>query len=282
VWKRGPFSDDALSEIAADFDAMIVGVDKVGENTIRTSKRLKVILVNGRGMDNVNLELAREKGLVVDNLPSTNPWTVAEFTFALLLNLTRRVQIGIRSLKEGKWERQSVVGNDLRGKILGIIGAGNIGEYVTKIAEGFGMKPIYYDVRRREDLEKGMSLQFKDIDELVRISDVITIHVPKTKETVNLISDREFEKMKPNVYVLNLARGGIVNEQALLKALVENKIKGAALDVYEKEPPGRDCPFLSLDNVVATPHMASYTEEDMKEGSMVAAKKLVQLLQNLA
>lgn len=253
---------EELSSVIADYEAIVIrSQTKLTKDVLANAKMLKVIGRAGVGLDNVDLDEATKRGIIVMNAPSGNTLSTCEQTFALMLALARNIPKAEVSLRQGKWERSKFKGVELYGKTLGVIGLGRIGRAVTKRALAFGMRVISFDPFISTDVAKRIETELVDLDTLLKNSDYITIHTPLTEETKNLISSREFSLMKPQAKVINCARGGIVDEQALYRALVDKKISGAALDVYEKEPPNSDNPLLSLDSVVVSPHLGASTQE---------------------
>jgi D-3-phosphoglycerate dehydrogenase len=275
-------SHEELLETIGDYDALIVrSRTKVTKDVIERAKRLKIIGRAGVGVDNIDIDYATQKGIVVVNAPGGNTISAAEHTIGLIFAIARRIPQADRSVKDGKWERKKFMGVELRGKTIGIIGLGRIGYEVAKRVRALEMKILAYDPYISEERAKTVGAKLVDLDELLMNSDFITIHVPKTKETENLISDREFEMMKDGVYIINASRGGIVNEEALYKALKSGKVAGAALDVYEKEPPDRDNPLLKLDNVVTTPHIGASTKEAQMMVGVTIAHEIISFFKGL-
>jgi D-3-phosphoglycerate dehydrogenase len=276
VVKPGPFRDEQLAELVADMDAVIVGVDGVGEKTFAAGKSLRAIAVHGTGTDNVDFQAARAAGIPVVNAPHTNAKAVAEYMFAALLSLTRKVCEARASLNSGQWIGSQFMGTELFGKTLGIVGMGAIGQRVAAIGKGFGMGLCYCDVCSDSGLEKRLGVKKVELAELVSGSDVVTLHVPLLPETRNLIAASELSLMKPTAFLVNLARGGVVDEHALYEALVAGKLAGAVLDVFEREPVPRDWPMLRLSNVLCTPHIGGYTVEAARRTSLVTVENLLQ------
>ena len=273
---------EELLNIISEYDALIVrSRTKVTKEVIDRAERLKIIGRAGVGVDNIDVDYATERGIVVVNAPGGNSVSAAEHTIGLILAIARKIPQGDRSVKEGKWERKKFVGIELRGKTLGIIGLGRIGYEVAKRMRCFEMNILAYDPYVSEERAKSVGAKLVSLEELLRNSDIITIHVPKTKETENMISYKEFEIMKDGVYIINAARGGIVNERALYDAIVKGKVAGAALDVYEKEPPDKDNPLLKLDNVVTTPHIGASTKEAQMMVGMTVAEDIVNFFKGL-
>jgi len=264
---------DELSSIISGYEAIVVrSQTKLTKDILAAASKLKAIARAGVGLDNVDLEEATKRGIIVMNAPSGNAISTCEQAFVLMLSLSRNTPRAERSVREGKWERSKFKGVELYGKTLGIIGLGRIGREVAKRAVSFGMKVISYDPFISEDVAKMAEVELIDLPALLKAADYITIHTPLTEETKDLISDKEFSLMKPLARIINCARGGIVNEKALYKALVEKRIAGAALDVYAKEPPDKDNPLLGLDNIVLSPHLGASTEEAQVNVAVEAAE----------
>ncbi len=255
---------DELIKIMPEIEVLVVrSATKVTADVIEAGKKLKIIARAGVGLDNIDLDKAKERGIKVLNTPGASAASVAELTIGMMFALSRHIVRGTMDLKEGKWTKKQLKGVELGGKTLGIIGLGRIGREVAKRALALGMKVIAYDPFVKEI---DMDVKLVDLDEIFSNSDYITVHVPLIPETKHLINDEAFEKMKKGVFVLNCARGGIVDEEALLKALKDGKVAGAGMDVFETEPPTSDVEkeLLSLPNVVATPHIGASTKEAQK------------------
>ena len=275
-------SHEELIKIIPEYDALIVrSRTKVTREVIEAGKRLKIIGRAGVGVDNIDLKTATERGIIVVNAPGGNTISAAELTLGLIFAVARKIPQADRSVKAGKWERKKFMGMELRGKTIGIIGLGRIGYEVAKRVRALEMNILAYDPYVSEERAKSVGAKLVSLEELLRNSDIVTIHVPKTKETENLISEKEFEIMKDGAILINAARGGIVNEKALYKALISGKLAGAGLDVYEKEPPDPDNPLLKLDNVVTTPHIGASTKEAQLSVGMIIAEELVNFAKGL-
>jgi len=270
-----PLTDKELSERVKGVDGLIIGSDKVGKYTLSSADKLKVIARYGVGIDNVDLEEATDKGVVVTNTPGANLDAVADLTFGLILSLARSIPQADKNVKEGGWKR--FFGYSVWGKTLGIIGMGNIGLAVVKRGIGFNMDVLYFDIRRNNQADEAGAKKV-ELDFLLRNSDFITLHLPSTPHTRNFIGERELSKMKKSSFLINTARGGIVDEVALYRWLKDKKIAGAALDVYSKEPPS-NLPLLSLDNIITTPHIGAYTYEALYNMGMMAAKSVVDVIE---
>ena len=211
------------------------------------------------------------------NAPEGNTISAAEHTIGLIFSLARNISIANQTLKNGKWEKKKFIGTELYGKTLGIIGLGRIGKRVATLAKGIGMKVIGYDPYVNEEELREMGINLVNFEGLLKQSDIITLHLPLTKDTYHMISDKEFEQMKKGVMIVNCARGGIIDEEALLRYLKNGKVKGAALDVFEKEPI-EDSPLFELDNVVVTPHLGASTKEAQINVACQLANQIVEAI----
>ncbi|MBF0386822.1 MAG: phosphoglycerate dehydrogenase [Candidatus Omnitrophica bacterium] len=251
-----------LKEAIKDYDALVIrSGTQVTEDIISAASRLKVIGRAGVGLDNVDLKAATKKGIIAMNTPGGNTTSTAEHAFSLIMALARNIPQAHGSMKAGKWERNKFQGIELYGKVLGVIGLGRIGSTVAKFAQGFGMTIKAYDPFLSAEMAAKRGITVSTFEDLIANSDFITVHVPKTDETKGMIGAKEIEMMKKTVRLINCARGGIMDEAALAKALETKRIAGAALDVYDDEPVKADCPFLKLDNCVMTPHLGASTAE---------------------
>ncbi len=252
---------EELKVLIKDYDVLIVrSGTKVTKEIIENARQLKIIGRAGVGLDNVDLESATKRGIIVMNTPGGNTISTAEHTLSLLLSLSRNIPQADASTKRGEWERNRFMGVEIYQKTLGIIGLGRIGSEVCKRAISFGMKIIAYDPFLPVDKAKELGAELVELDELYKIADYITVHTPLTEATKYIINEDAFKKMKKGVRIINCARGGIVDEQALAEAVDKGIVAGAALDVYENEPP-KDSPLLKFKNVVLTPHLGASTEE---------------------
>ena len=266
---RDDITPEELPNVLPAYDGMVVrSRTKVRQPLIDVCPNLKVIVRGGAGLDTIDHEYARSRGIVVMNTPLANGLSVAELALGYMFMLARSLYKATASMKAEKWDKKSFTGDEIGGKTLGIIGYGNIGHEVAKRATALGMKVIAYDPYVTS--QNGAKLV--TLEELLAESDYITLHLPKTKESANMIAAEEFAKMKNGVRIINCARGGIVNEDALYDALVSGKVAGAALDVFTEEPP-TDWKLLKLDNVIASPHIGAGTREaQARVGAEVAAK----------
>ena len=233
--------------------------------------RLRVIARAGVGLDNVDVEAATKAGVMVVNAPSSNIVSAAEHAVALLLCTARNIPAAVSSLKAGKWERAAFTGVELQDKVAGIVGLGKVGVLVAQRLAAFAMTIIAYDPYLPADRGAELGVALVSLDELLAQADFISVHLPKNAETLGLIGERELGLVKPGVRIINAARGGVVDEDALLRALTEGRVAGAGLDVYAAEP-CTDSPLLQLDNVVCTPHLGASTQEaQLKAGTQAAS-----------
>ncbi len=267
-----------------NYDALFcLLTDKIdGEVMDSFGPQLKVVANMAMGFDNINVDEAKKRGIMVTNTPDVLTNTVAEHTFALMLAIAHRIPEAdkfMRALKYENWAPMLFLGNDLSGKTLGIVGLGRIGSRVAYHAlKGFDMKVVYYDVKRNEDFEKNFSAVYMPLEDLLKQSDFISIHVPLFDSTHHLINAENLKLMKPSSYLVNTSRGPVIDEAALAFALANKIIKGAALDVFEFEP--KITPeLLQLDNVILTPHIASATEETRSKMSVLAATNIIEALE---
>lgn len=259
-------------------DAIIVrSATKVTAEIIKAGKRLKVIGRAGVGLDNVDVQAATLQGIIVMNAPGGNTISTAEHTISLLLALSRNISQAQFSLKNNLWERKKYMGVEVFGKTLGVIGLGRIGAAVSNRAKAMGMKVIAYDPFLSSERAIELGIESKGLKEVLKGGDYITVHTPLTTETRHIIGEKEFKIMKKRVRIINCARGGIIDEKALLAAIKQGKVAGAALDVFEKEPPVNN-PLLKLDCVIGTPHLGASTEEAQVEVAKEMANQVVDAL----
>lgn len=262
-----------LPKIIADYDVLIVrSATKVKGELLDNAKKLRVIGRAGEGLDNVDYEKAQKLGIALVNTPHVSYMSVAELTIGYMLALARNIVQGSTSLREGKWEKEKLMGNEVNGKTLGVIGCGYIGKTVERLAIAFGMKVL--------PVEECVYDRFVPLGEMLPHADFITIHVPLTPHTKHMISTKEFNLMKNGVKLIDCSRGGVVDQEALYQALVSGKVAGAALDVFEEEPP-KNNKLLTLNNVIATPHMGAQTHEAQLKASIQIAKAVIEALEKL-
>ncbi len=254
-------SPSELRQRIGEYDALVVRSEtKVPAAVIEAGTRLKVIGRAGAGVDNIDVQTATRHGILVVNAPSGNTIAAAEHTVAMMLALARHVPQADQAVKSGRWERSRFLGTELRDKVIGIIGLGNIGSEVARRAQAFGMRVVAADPVISDERAAQLNVTMRLVDELLAEADFVTLHVPLTAETRHMINARRLAQAKPGLRLLNVARGGIVDERALYDALQDGRVAGAALDVFEQEPPG-ESPLLSLPQVITTPHLGASTEE---------------------
>ncbi len=270
---------EELKKIIKDYDALIVrSGTKVTKEIIQAADNLKVVGRAGVGVDNVDVDAASQKGVIVMNTPEGNTISTAEHTMSLIMALSRNIPQACFSLKhEKKWDRKSFTGVELYTKVLGIVGLGRVGREVAKRCLSFGMKILAYDPFLPAQKAKEMDVELVALDKLFAESDYITLHVPLTDETRHIISEKEIAKMKKGVRIINCARGGIVDEKALAEAIKSGKVAGAALDVFEEEPPVSS-PLMELGNVITTPHLGASTEEAQTNVAIDIARQVSDVL----
>lgn len=273
--KRTGLSGDQLYAAVVDCQGLIVrSATKVTAELMDAAKNLRVIGRAGVGVDNIDVPAATARGIVVMNAPDGNTITTAEHTIALLVALARSIPQANSSLKSGKWQRKNFVGTELQGKTLGIVGLGRIGKIVASRARALGMKIVAYDPFVAPEHTRDLETEITSLDDVLSRADFLTIHTPLTPETRGLIDAAALAKMKDGARVINCARGGLIDEQALYEAITSGKIAGAALDVFEQEPPPSDHPLLSLNQVIATPHLGASTTEAQEGVAFTVAEQM--------
>lgn len=278
VTYRPSMTTAELLDAIGQYDALIVrSATQVNAQVLAAGKRLRVVGRAGVGTNNIDVDAATSRGIVVVNVPDGNTIAACEHTMAMMLALARNLPQAAQSLAAGRWERQKFVGVELYGKVLGVIGLGRIGTEVSKRAQAFGMKIIGYDPFASPAQVTKLGIKLTTLEEVLASADFLTIHSPLTPQTRNMIGARELAMMKRGARVINCARGGIINERALYEALAEGKIAGAALDVFEQEPPG-DNPLLSLPNVIGTPHLGASTVEAQVTCAVEVANQVIRCL----
>jgi len=267
-----PLKAAELLELIPEADALIVGLDEVTEEVIAAGQRLKVISKYGVGLDNIDIPAATAAKIVVTNTPGTNHVAVAELTMGLLLALARRIPQHNNSAKAGSWAR--VTGVELAGRALGLLGLGQISREVIKRAASFSMRLLVHTSHPAEELVKAYEVAYVPLEHLLSNSDFVSLHCALTPERVGLIGEKELRMMKPTSYLVNTARGELVDEEALYRALHEGWIAGAASDVFAHEPP-TGSPLLGLDNFIITPHMGANTYEAIQRMGVMAAQNAI-------
>ncbi|MBU1614012.1 phosphoglycerate dehydrogenase [bacterium] len=277
VEKTGLSEDELIKEIK-DYQGIIVrSGTTVTRPIIEAAANLKVIGRAGSGVDNVDVKAATSRGIVVMNVPGGNTIAVVELTMGLLVCLARSIPAADTSLKSGLWERKKFQGSELYGKTLGIIGLGWIGSGVALRARAFEMKVIGFDPYVNEEKARGIGVELVSLDKIYKESDYITIHTPLSKETTHLIGREEIDRMKDGVRIINCARGGVVDEEALISGLRNGKVAGCALDTYETEPP-LGSPLLTMSNCITLPHIGAQAKEAQVRVAVEMAKQVVDFL----
>jgi D-3-phosphoglycerate dehydrogenase len=267
----------ALIERVAGIDILFNKTDPVlvDSTVIDAAKNLKYIARHGSGYSNVDIAYATEKGILVSNTPGANAVSIAEYTFGLIIMIARKVLPAVLASRRGNPERLDFTGVELQGKVIGLIGVGHIGREVVRRALAFGMRVLAYHPRPSARKLADLDLKLVDLETLLKESDVVSIHAPLTPETRGLIGEKELALMKNSGYLINMGRGGMVEEAALAKALKTGAIAGAALDVLEKEPVQKDHPLLSIENALVLPHIGSLTYESQRRTAMTAVEDIL-------
>jgi len=280
VWPEyAPPPRKVIIEKAAKVDALATLLsDKIDSEVYDVAPKLKIVAQMAVGFDNIDIPEATKRGIYVTNTPGVLTETTADFAWTLLMTVARRVVEGDKYVRTGQWKvgwhPMMLQGRDVYGSTLGIVGLGRIGCAIAQRAKGFSMKVLYNDVIRRPDFEKEYGIQYVDADYLFKNADFITVNVPLTKETHHLVDERKLKMMKKTAYIINNARGPVVDEEALYKALKEGWIAGAGLDVFEQEPLPDSSPLLKLDNVVVAPHISSSSYETRSQMAKMVADNL--------
>jgi D-3-phosphoglycerate dehydrogenase len=265
-----------LAELLSDVDGAIIGVVPMTAGVLQSAPRLKVVSMHGVGVDHVDLAAAAKLGIVIANCPGTNDQAVADLTLGLMITIARNIPQVDRQLRQGGWGRHS--GNELWNKTLGLIGMGRIGHGVAKRALGFDMQVLVYDPYVRQEQIDLPGVRLTSLEEVIKEADFLSLHAVLNDETRKLMNLDRFQMMKRSAYLVNTARGGLIDEPALHQALTTGLIAGAALDVYVDEPPVGS-PLLELENVVLTPHIGAHTKEAIERMGVIAAKNVIQALQ---
>ncbi len=270
-----PMNEEELLAAVPQVDAIITGADIITRRVIESARRLRVIAKHGVGVDNIDVQCATERGIVVTNAPGSNADSVADLAFGLMLALARRIPQADRFTRSGEWDR--FIGVEVWGKTIGIVGLGRIGKGIAVRARGFNMEVLACDVFHDEPFAIAQGITFVSFEELLGRADFVTLNVPLGPDTRGMVNSRTLRLMKRGAYLINTARGEIVDEAALAEALQNGLIAGAAVDVYVKEPPG-ESPLFSLPNVIVTPHMGAHTAEAARNAGLVAANCVVDAL----
>lgn len=272
--------DTLLKEISK-YDALMVrSRTKVTTEIVEAGAKgnLKVIGRAGIGVDNIDIETAGKLGIKVVNSPTGSTKSVAELAIAHMLSLVRYVPKADTTMKKGEWIKKQLKGSELHGKTLGLIGSGYIAQHVSKIATCIGMKVIVYSPHCTDEKACKMGATKKDFQDLLKQSDFVSLHIPHTKDSHYLLNEKTFGLMKTGAYLINVARGGVVDENALYKSLKDGKLAGAAVDVFEQEPPSKDNKLMSLDNVILSPHLGASTKEAQIQAGTVCADQMNKVL----
>jgi D-3-phosphoglycerate dehydrogenase len=270
--------EELLREIKRYEGLIVRSATKVTAEVIMAAEKLRIIGRAGSGLDNVDVPTATKRGIVVMNTPGGNTVTTAEHTLAMIFALARKIPQATASMKTGKWDKDRFMGMELYNKTLGIVGMGQIGSHLAKLAQGSMMNVIAFDPYLAEDRARKMGVEMMSLPDLFRRADIITVHTPLTPETKNIINADTMNTMKDGVRIINCARGGIINEKDLVQALKTGKVAGAAFDVFEEEPIARDHPLLPLDNFICTPHIGASTTEAQENVAVGIAEQIVDYL----
>jgi len=282
VEERPGLKPEELKKIITQYDAIIVrSGTRLTEDILQSATKLRVIGRAGVGVDNVDLPAATKRGIIVMNTPEGNTISTAEHTFSMLMALARNIPQAHMSVHNGEWKRQKLLGAELNGKVLGVMGFGRIGREVAKRAAAFGMKIVTFDPFISKASVKEYPVEFMELKALLKIADFITVHTPLTPETKYILNDESLKLCKKTVRIVNCARGGIIDEGALFRALESGRVAGAALDVFEAEPP-MDNPLLKLSQVIATPHLGAATQEAQENVAVDVAYQVLDALHGRA
>jgi len=270
---------EELLAIVGDYDALVVRSEtKIPAAAIEKGRRLQVIGRAGSGVDNIDVAAATQRGIVVVNAPTGNTIAAAEHSLAMMLALARHIPQACSKLRSGVWDRSSYMGTELRNKTLGVVGLGNVGSEVARRAQGFQMRIVGYDPFISPEYARNLGVEPLPLEELVKVSDFITFHLPLNDSTRGMIGEKQIATMKPSVRLINCARGGLIDETALSQAVKEGKIAGAAVDVFTKEP-ATDNPLLDCDRIIVTPHLGASTAEAQVSVAIDVAEQIVMVLE---
>lgn len=268
---------DELIALVPPFEVLAVrSQTKVTAPVIAAAKNLKLIVRAGVGLDNVDAEAAQKAGIRVENTPNATTTTVAEHTLGLMLSLARKIPQAYTSLRSGEWDRKGYQGVELKGKTLAVIGLGRIGQEVAKRAKAFGMHVIVNDRIEDQEIAEALEIEHFPLEHVVTHADFVTLHVPLDATTRHLFDLQLLRKMKKGSFLINASRGGIVDEKALVQVLLEGPLAGAALDVFEVEPPPKDYPLLKMPNVICVPHVGAMTKEGQARAGQEAARVIIE------
>jgi glyoxylate reductase len=275
---RVPTKEEIIAGVKGKDALLCLLTDPIDKDIIDAGTDLKIISNYAVGYNNIDVNYATAKGIIVTNTPGVLSETTADLTFALLMATARRIPEGDKFMREDKfrgWGPQLMLGTDVYGKTLGIIGLGRIGQLVAKRASGFDMKVLYYNTKRKEEAERELGIKYAELDDLLQNSDFVSLHVPLTPDTKGMIGERELAPMKPTAYLINTSRGEVVDEPALIDALKNNRLRGAGLDVFHGEPININKELYELDNVVLIPHIGSASFETRSKMAEMAAQAII-------
>jgi D-3-phosphoglycerate dehydrogenase len=267
-------TEDRLRDLLADADGAIVGAVPFTARVLEQVPRLKVIVAHGVGVDYIDLQAAARAGVIVANCPGANDQAVADLTIGLMISLARQILLVDQDVRSGKWGRYE--GSELWKKSLGLVGLGRIGRGVARRAQGFDMQVLAYDPYVDDQQAAAIGVRMASLDEVITAADFLSLHAPLTEETRHLMGKQQLERMKPSAFLINTARGGLIDEEALYEALAAGKLAGAGLDAFATEPPVGS-PLLELKNVVLTPHIGAHTREAIERVGVLAAQNVVQV-----
>lgn len=281
VDKKTGLSEDELVAIIGEYDALLVrSQTRVTARIMEAGSRLKVVGRAGVGVDNIDLNAATTQGIIVINAPDGNTITTCEHTFAMIMAVARHIPQAYLKTVNGVWDRKSFLGVELRNKSLGVLGMGRIGSEVAKRAKAFGMNVLGYDPFLTEERAEKLGITLATVEDIVRNADFMTVHTPLTPETRHMIGSAQFEIMKPGMRIVNCARGGIIDEMALVEAVNKGIVAGAAFDVFESEPPAPDHPFLSNPKIIVTPHLGASTVEAQENVAIDVSEQVLHILRD--
>ncbi len=276
-------SREQLMDVISNYDVILTRIGiKFDRELLEKAANLRIIATATTGTDHIDLDYAKEKNIEVISAPGINATAAAEYTMSMILSLARKIPWGFESIKSSQWERSKFMGNELNGKTIGIIGFGRIGSQVGRYAKSFGMKILTYDPYINKILAEELGAKIVSMDELLSNSDVVTIHAFATPENENMISADQFSKMKRSAFLINVARGSLVDEDALVGALENKRINGAAIDVMKEEPPSENNKLLlyakSNENLIITPHLGGSTKEAVDNAAVHVVEKVKEIL----
>jgi len=274
-----PLSSDQLKDLLIDVDGYIAGLDEIDAGAFDSAPVLKVISRYGVGYNNVDLSAAAKNGVIVTNTPGANAIAVAELTIALILNMLRPILLAVQRTKQGEWPRYK--GFSLVGKTVGLLGLGAIGKETAKRLTGFGCRVMAYDLYPDEKFAAEYGIEMSILDDILPSADIISLHLPGTAETQEIVNAEFIEKMKSGAWLVNTARGDLVSEKALVDAIEKGKLSGAALDVYSEEPPPPSSPIFSIDQIITTPHMGAHADSATNAMGRMAMDECLRVLQGI-